>query len=66
LFRRHKTGPVFEAQPGLDIIVVPRREMLHAPFATLEGDYLTALTRSRRVASSRAGRDSRPGGSQRL
>jgi ribonuclease P protein component len=66
LFRRHKTGPVFEAQPGLDIIVVPRREMLDAPFTQLEGDYLAALTRGRRTASSRAGRRVSPGGDQNL
>jgi ribonuclease P protein component len=39
LFRRHKITA------GLDIIVVPRREMLDASFATLESDYLAALER---------------------
>jgi ribonuclease P protein component len=32
---------------GLDIVIVPRREMLDAPFATLEADYTAALGRPR-------------------
>jgi len=58
LFRRHKIDD------GLDIIIVPRREMVDAPFATLEADYLAAL--QRRGHSSRS--DSRrpgPRGSRR-
>ena len=47
LFRRHKTGPFFEAQAGLDIVIVPRREMLDAPFVSLEADYAGALERRR-------------------
>ncbi len=39
LFRRHKIDA------GLDVIIVPRREMVDAPFATLEADYLAALER---------------------
>jgi len=39
LFRRHKIDA------GLDVIIVPRREMVDAPFATLEADYLAALRR---------------------
>jgi ribonuclease P protein component len=39
LFRRRKNIG------GLDIVVVPRREMLDAPFATLEADYLALLER---------------------
>jgi ribonuclease P protein component len=39
LFRRHKIDA------GLDVIIVPRREMVDAPFATLEADYLSALER---------------------
>ena len=46
VFRRHKMAA------GLDIVVVPRREMLDAPFASLEADYHTALQRSGRDASS--------------
>ena len=46
VFRRHKTVA------GLDIVIVPRREMLDAPFATLEADYHTALERSGRAPRS--------------
>jgi ribonuclease P protein component len=52
LFRRHKLDA------GLDVIIVPRREMVDAPFATLEADYLNALER-RDKPSSRA-RSPRP------
>ncbi len=43
LFRRGKLAA------GLDIIIVPRREMLDAPFATLETDYHTTLDRRDRA-----------------
>lgn len=39
VFRRHKV------LAGLDIVIVPRREMLDASFATLEADYTSALDR---------------------
>lgn len=39
LFRRLKPPA------GLDVIVVPRREMLDAPFASLEADYTSTLAR---------------------
>ena len=39
LFRRHKVDA------GLDIIIVPRREMLDAPFSSVEADYLATLER---------------------
>jgi len=39
VFRRHKMAA------GFDIVVVPRREMLDAPFASLEADYHAALQR---------------------
>ena len=51
LFRRHKIDA------GVDIIIVPRREMVDVPFATLEVDYLAAL--ERRGEPNRA-RSSRP------
>jgi ribonuclease P protein component len=58
VFRRHKMVA------GLDIVVVPRREMLDAPFASLEADYHAALQRSGRESSSsspgRPRRDRRP------
>jgi ribonuclease P protein component len=41
LFRRRKNIG------GLDIVIVPRREMLDAPFAVLEADYAALLTRRR-------------------
>ena len=45
LFRRHKVAV------GLDIVVVPRREMLDAPFANLETDYHSTLQRCERNPS---------------
>jgi ribonuclease P protein component len=39
IFRRHNVTA------GLDVIIVPRREMLDASFANLEADYLAALSR---------------------
>jgi ribonuclease P protein component len=42
VFRRHKVAA------GLDIVIVPRREMLDAPFSTLEADYLATLERRNR------------------
>ena len=39
IFRRHKIAA------GYDIVIVPRREMLDAPFTSLETDYLRALER---------------------
>jgi hypothetical protein len=56
LFRRHTTGG------GLDVVLVPRREMVHAPFANLESDFRSALNRCRRgspPAKSRLGGRSR-------
>ena len=41
LFRRRKDIG------GLDIVIVPRREMLDAPFAILEADYVALLGRRR-------------------
>jgi ribonuclease P protein component len=43
VFRRHKVAA------GLDIVVVPRREMLDAPFDSLEADYHATLERCRRA-----------------
>jgi ribonuclease P protein component len=45
LFRCHKS--LFDAQPGLDVVIVPRREMLDAPFSVLKADYTQALEQSR-------------------
>ena len=54
LFRRHKITA------AADLVIVPRREMLDAPFASLEADYLAILDR-------RPGRrsDARSGGGRR-
>jgi ribonuclease P protein component len=41
LFRRHKPA-------NLDIVVLPRRELLDVDFASLEADYRAALRRHRR------------------
>ena len=57
VFRRHKMAA------GLDIVIVPRREMLDAPFSSLEADYDAALDRRdrERPAPRRPrGRGSRP------
>ena len=57
IFRRHKVAP------GYDIVIVPRREMLDAPFASLEADYDRALERrgiARPDALSGRRRGSRP------
>jgi ribonuclease P protein component len=43
VFRRRKIAA------GLDIVIVPRREMLDAPFASLEADYHAALDRRDRA-----------------
>jgi ribonuclease P protein component len=50
VFRRHKIGG------GLDIVIVPRREMLDASFASLETDYTSALDRRDRERSRPAPR----------
>jgi ribonuclease P protein component len=47
LFRRRKVAA------GVDIIVVPRREMLDAPFASLEADFRAALDRRHRARPRR-------------
>jgi ribonuclease P protein component len=46
IFRRHKMAT------ALDVVVVPRRGMLDAPFANLEADYQATLQRSGRASSS--------------
>ena len=63
IFRRHKIAQ------GYDIVVVPRREMLDAPFASLEADYDRALQyRSGRRSAPRSGssRYRRPGAARRV
>lgn len=41
VFRRNKPAP------GVDVVVIPRRELIEAPLPTLEADYLGALKRRR-------------------
>ena len=63
IFRRHKIAD------GYDIVVVPRREMLDAPFASLEADYDRALERRGTAPPHRGsgrGRDGRARPASRL
>ena len=63
LFRRRKNIG------GLDIVIVPRREMLDAPFVTLEADYTALLARHRdpaRRPAPRSGVGARPRPASRL
>jgi len=53
LFRRRKNIG------GLDIVIVPRREMLDAPFSTLEADYTALLARRREPARGDSRRPNR-------
>jgi ribonuclease P protein component len=42
LFRRHKRDL---GTPGLDVVVIPKRELLDAAFASLDADYRSVLRR---------------------
>jgi ribonuclease P protein component len=55
LFRRHKIAA------GQDIVIVPRREMLDAPFDNLEADYMAALGRRERERTPSSPRPRRRG-----
>ena len=46
LFRHHKPAG------ALDVVVVPRREMLEAPYARLEAEFVSLLARSRRAVNA--------------
>lgn len=48
LFRRHRH--VLADRAGLDIVVIPKREICDAPFAAVENDFVKALERARRSA----------------
>ena len=64
LFRRYKIGPAFEAPVGLDVVIVPRREMLDAPFSALEADYTRIFEQYAKGSvrtGRRSGRRPRPG-----
>ena len=63
LFRRRKDIG------GLDVVIVPRREMLDAPFASLEAEYVALLDRRRAGSESRphwTDRRGRPGAASNL
>jgi ribonuclease P protein component len=47
VFRRHKIAV------GLDVVIVPRREMLDAVFTNLEADYLAILEKRHRSDAGR-------------
>lgn len=47
LFRRHP------APPGFDIVVVPRRPLFDAPYASLEAEYVATLGRLRPGSAAR-------------
>ena len=55
VFRRHKLDA------AVDVIIVPRREMLDAPFATLEIEYRELLARRDRSSPRRDHRAARGG-----
>jgi ribonuclease P protein component len=64
LFRRYKIGPAVEASVGLDVVIVPRREMLDAPFSALEADYTRIFEQYAKGpvrTGRRSGRRPRPG-----
>ncbi len=69
IFRRHKPPP------GLDLVVIPRREFLNAELASLEAEYQSIVSRRAArapvVSAGRTGADraksggARPGGARR-
>ena len=56
VFRRNKPPG------GLDIVVIPRREMIEADYAHVEAEFLSILAR-RGAGSARRGESGRPGAS---
>jgi ribonuclease P protein component len=46
LFRHHP------APPGFDIVIVPRRSLIDAPYTSLEAEYVATLARVRSGRSS--------------
>ena len=59
LFRRRKLSG------NLDIVIVPRPDMLHAPFASLDSDYTSLLAERNKPGRGRSGRPSQHRGSSR-
>ena len=60
LFRHHRPAG------SLDVVVVPRREMLNAPYARLEAEFLSLLSRHRRRSDDVGGRPGGPGADSRV
>jgi ribonuclease P protein component len=63
IFRRHKPPP------GLDLVVIPRREFLNVELASLEAEYQSIVSRrAARAPAAKAGdagsRGDRPGGNR--
>lgn len=52
LFRRTPPSP---GRPGVDLVVIPRRELFDAAYSSLEADFRAALRRIRPHRSSHAG-----------
>jgi len=46
VFRHHKPAG------ALDVVVVPRREMLDAPYARLEAEFVSLLVKSRKAVNA--------------
>ena len=47
VFRHHAAGAVPQGGRTLDVVVIPRRELVAAPFLTIEQDFWTAVRRLR-------------------
>ena len=47
IFRRHAGVPVPASAAALDLVVIPRRELVAAPFVILEVDFQNAVRRLR-------------------
>jgi len=45
LFRKHRSDL---GAAGIDVVVIPKRELLNAPYASLKADYESVLRRHRR------------------
>lgn len=48
LFRRHRD--ILGENAAIDVVAIPRRELIAAPFADVEADFISTLRRGRRHA----------------